>query len=49
LKTKQIATEEIDDPHLGIPLLVTTSAILDQQGEVAHIIHIAKTSLNKRK
>jgi PAS domain S-box-containing protein len=42
LLTKQIVTEEVDDPNLGIPLLVTTSPILDEAGEVAQIIHIAK-------
>jgi PAS domain S-box-containing protein len=41
-ETKQVVTEEINDPHLGIPLLVTTSPILDEQGEVAQIIHVAK-------
>jgi PAS domain S-box-containing protein len=41
-ETKQIVTEEVDDPNLGIPLLVTTSPVLDEQGKVAHIIHIAK-------
>ena len=42
LETKKTVTKEIIDPNLGIPLLVTTSAILDEQGEVAQIIHIAK-------
>jgi len=41
-ETKQTVTEEINDPKLGMPLLVTTSPILDEQGEVAHVIHIAK-------
>jgi PAS domain S-box-containing protein len=41
-ETKQIATEEVNDPNLGIPLLITTSPILDEQGEVKQIIHIAK-------
>ncbi len=41
-ETKQSVTKEINDPNLGIPLLVTTSPILDEQGEVAQIIHIAK-------
>jgi hypothetical protein len=40
--TKKTATREIIDSNLGIPLLVTTSAILDEQGEVAQVIHIAK-------
>ncbi len=34
-ETKQSVTKEINDPNLGIPLLVTTSPILDEQGEVA--------------
>ena len=42
LKTKQIVTEEINDLNLGIPLLLTTSAVLDEQGEVVRVIHIAK-------
>jgi PAS domain S-box-containing protein len=42
LKTKQIVTEEIVDPNLGMPLLITTSAILDEHGDVAKIIHVAK-------
>ena len=41
-ETKQTVTEEVNDPNLGIPLLVTTSPILDEQGEVAQVIHIAK-------
>lgn len=41
-ETKQIVTEEVNDPHLGITSLVTTSPILDEQGEVEKIIHIAK-------
>ena len=49
LETKQIATEEVNDPHLGIPLLVTTSAILDQQGEITHVIHIAKDMSKQKK
>jgi PAS domain S-box-containing protein len=41
-KTKQAVTKEITDSNLGIPLIVTTSPILDEQGEVSHIIHIAR-------
>ena len=41
-ETKQTTTEEIIDPNIGLPLLVTTSPIFDDQGEVAKIIHIAK-------
>jgi PAS domain S-box-containing protein len=41
-ETKQTVTEEVIYPILGIPLLVTTSPILYEQGEVAQIIYIAK-------
>ena len=41
-ETKQSVTKEITDPNLAIPLLVTTSPILDEQGEIAQVIHIAK-------
>ena len=42
LRTKQLVTDEINDPNVGIPLLVTTSPILDEQGEVVQVIHVAK-------
>jgi PAS domain S-box-containing protein len=48
-KTKQVTTEEINDPNLGIPLLVTTSAILDKHGEVAQVIHLAKDITEREK
>jgi PAS domain S-box-containing protein len=41
-KTKQVVTEEVYDPSLGVPLLVTTSPILNEQGEVVKVIHVAK-------
>ena len=41
-ETKQIVTEEVNDPNLGIPLLVTTSPILNDRGEITQVIHIAK-------
>lgn len=34
--------EEVDDPNIGIPLLVTTSPLLDDKGQVAGSVHIAK-------
>ena len=49
LQTKQIATEEVNDPHMGNPQLITTSAILDQQGNVVHIIHVAKDVSKQKK
>ena len=41
-ETKQTVTKEVSDPNLGIPLLITTSPILDEQDEVAQVIHIVK-------
>lgn len=43
------ATIEIDDPHIGHPMLVTVSPIIDVQGRVVATVHIAKdiTELKK--
>jgi PAS domain S-box-containing protein len=35
-------TAEVDDPQIGIPLLVTTSPILDDKGRLTGVVHIAK-------
>jgi PAS domain S-box-containing protein len=35
-------TEEVDDPHIGIPLLVTVSPIIDANGEIIGAVHIAR-------
>jgi signal transduction histidine kinase len=35
-------TEVVEDPKIGIPLLVTTSPILDEQGRFAGSVHLAK-------
>lgn len=35
-------TEEVDDPVLGIPLLVSTSPIFNEKGECVGTVHIAK-------
>lgn len=39
---KKAHTEEVEDPGLGLPLLVTTSPILDETGELVGSIHISK-------
>jgi PAS domain S-box-containing protein len=36
------AVSEVDDPVIGVPLLVTTSPILDDKGKVTGIVHVAK-------
>jgi len=35
-------TEEVDDPSIGIPLLVTTSPLLDDKGKMIGVVHVAK-------
>ena len=48
-ETKQTVTVEINDPNIGLPLLITTSPILDEKGELVQCVHIAKdiTELKK--
>ncbi len=44
-KTKKdhiVHIEEVDDPNIGIPLLVTTSPIFDRSGNFVGAVHIAK-------
>jgi PAS domain S-box-containing protein len=41
-KDKSAHTEEVFDSNIGIPLLVTTSPILNDQGQFMGSIHIAK-------
>ena len=49
LETRQTVTVEINDPNIGLPLLVTTSPILDERGELVQCVHVAKdiTELKK--
>ncbi|MCX5712860.1 MAG: CHASE domain-containing protein, partial [Candidatus Omnitrophica bacterium] len=42
LNDKQPHTEEVDDAHLGMPLLVSASPILDEKGDLIGSVHIAK-------
>lgn len=37
-----VVTREILSPQIGVPLLITTSPIFDEQGEVSGAVHIAK-------
>tara|TARA_Y100000031_G_scaffold139371_1_gene166019 strand:- start:683 stop:2227 length:1545 start_codon:yes stop_codon:yes gene_type:complete len=39
---KNSHTEEVNDPNVGVQLLITTSPVLDDKGEVVQIVHIAK-------
>lgn len=40
--TRKSFTEEVDDPEIGKVLLVTTSPIIDEKGNIQGIVHIAK-------
>ena len=42
LETKEASSAEIDDPNIGMPLLVTTSPIFDEEGEFVQCVHTAK-------
>ena len=42
LEDKVSAVSEVDDSVIGVPLLVTTSPILDDKGKVTGIVHLAK-------
>ena len=35
-------TEEVNDPNIGTPLLITNSPIFDENGEILGCVHIAK-------
>jgi len=41
-KDKKVHSEEVNDPHIGLPLLVTTSPMLDGDGALAAIVHVAR-------
>jgi len=42
IKDGNAHTEKVDDPALNIPLLITTSPILNEHGELFGSVHIAK-------
>jgi PAS domain S-box-containing protein len=51
-KTKQDYaghSEEVNDPHIGIPLLVTVSPIFGASGELTGAVHIAKDIAERKK
>lgn len=49
LKDKNPHTEEVNDPNIGISLLVSTSPILNERGEVTAIVHYAKDISERKK
>jgi PAS domain S-box-containing protein len=49
LLTKKEVTEEINDPNLGFPLLVTVSPIFDGYDKLVGCVHIAKDIIERKK
>ncbi len=48
-KDNKSHNEEVNDPNIGIPLLVTTSPIFDDEGELTGSVHIAKDITERKK
>jgi len=46
---KKTHIEEVDDPNIGMPLLVTTSPIFDAEGRFVGAVHVAKNILELKK
>ena len=49
LATGKAITEEINDPNLGLTLLVTNSPIFDNKGELTGAVHFAKDITERKK
>jgi len=49
LKDKRPHTEEVNDPNIGVPLLISTSPLFDKKGEVTGVVHIAKDITERKK
>ena len=49
LKTKLPQFEEVDDPTIGIPLMVSTSPIFNKKGDITGVVHIARDISKQRK
>jgi len=49
IETKKSVTEEIFEPHLGIHLQLSTSPVLNEEGEVTNVVHIAKDITERKR
>jgi PAS domain S-box-containing protein len=49
LETGESVTEEVDDPHFGCSLMVTTSPLFGENNELLGSIHIAKDITERKK
>ena len=48
-KDKLTHTEEVDDPNIGVVLSVTTSPILDENGELIGAVHVSRDITGQKK
>lgn len=48
MESRESRTEEVNDPHIGVPLLVTTCPVFDNDGKFTGSVHIAK-DISERK
>lgn len=49
MKEKKATTLVVDDPHIGIPLLITASPIFNSEGDLVGSVHVAKDISTIRK
>ena len=48
-KDAMVHVEEVNDPAIGVPLLVTTSPILNKEGKMIGVVHVSKDITNIKK
>ena len=48
-KTGQSASSEVDDTHIGTPVLVSVSPVSNEKGEIVEFVHIAKDISKSKK
>lgn len=49
LASRKTETQEIDDPHMGCPVQITTSPVFDGHGAVVAAVHVAKDITEQRR
>ena len=49
LKDRRPHIEEVYDPNIGIPLLISTSLLFDENGELTGAVHIAKDITERKR
>ena len=49
MKLENAVTEEVDDPSIGCPLMVSVSPVFDQRGQVTGGVHIAKDITERKR